>query len=254
VLDENRIRLDSDLTFSDIKGVEVVDLPGKPGEESPQKVQVPEVATTRINSTVNVPDGGSVLLGGLNRISESAKADVELFICLRVIRLDHDTANTRRPEPPKVSETPTGALHFGVGVNSNAGLSGQVVVHEKNVQSVMIDPPTDEEVLKALEKEKTPNKASALPRIERKNVRIHKERISQSTSAPRVYPLLGPAQVHSVRFKCTVYFDDVQKSEWPVPVTKSDRKSRDVFIDKSRVVRVESLPQPLPTSAVVPSA
>jgi hypothetical protein len=169
-----------------------------------------------------------------------------LFVHLRVIHLQRNAANTTSPKPPKVSETPTGALLFGEGVNSDAGLSGQIVVNERNFESEGIDPPTDEEVLGALEKEEKPNRTSPVHRIERKNVRIHKERISQSTSAPRVFPLVGLAQVHSVRFKCTVYFDDAHNSEWPVPYTKSDRKSQEVFIDKSRVVPIKDLPQPVP--------
>lgn len=348
VLDERHIRLESEITLSDIRGVEVMNLPGQPGDENPLKVQVPEVATTRINTTVKVPDGGSVLLGGLKTLNEEREPagtpilnkvpyvsrlfknpdvghenpDEQLFVLLKVTHLSREESNAIRPNPPapalprdlsdadvrnaekaariaileqqkaleawrraKTGESEsevhraeteffqareaaeqamqklqfrkqrTGELHHGVGVNSESGLTGRVVLPKKDFDKVEIEPPTDEEVLKALGKDSTAKGASPLHAVERKNIVITKEKLSQSADSPKYYPLVGPAQVHTARFKCTVVFDEIQKSEWPVPFSNSARKKQQLLIDKSRVVRVESLPQPSPKEpAVLPAA
>ncbi len=67
VLKENHICLDSELTLSQIRNVETVDLPDTEKSKKSLTVEVPEVATTRINTSVNIPKGGSVLLGDLSR-------------------------------------------------------------------------------------------------------------------------------------------------------------------------------------------
>ncbi len=453
VLEEKQIRLESQLTLSDIRSVEVVDLPTQPGEEAPLKVQVPEVATTRINTTVKVPDGGSVLLGGLKLPDQERKPvgsnillsslgltdkpqkqDQQLFVLLtvrhlmdrptqgqweesfekaqakarhdniplllyfhagwcepcrtmerdvlqsskfrsmvgykfRVVKIDIDQHRElaarfniksvpttvfvspdskeldrivgiqslidlvsridkveSRPNPPAalhhqslpydlVLNLPLGfrqsqnavrhanleyqkALEawrqakvggsedevnreetevwrkrelweqakkdlertkqisgaHGVGLNIDAGLTGQIVLNEKNFEIVTIDPPTDAEVLDALSQKSKEAEIPFLNETERKNVVILKEKLSQSAEPARVYPLVGPAQVHLARFKCTVIFDEVQKGEWPIPTAKSAGKSMEFLIDKSRVVRVKSVPQPSPKGQVLPSA
>ena len=63
---------------------------------------------------------------------------------------------------------------------------------------------------------------------QRNNVRIVKDKIVDRIDPPRVYPLLGPAQLHHVNYKCTVYFVEVTRVGWPLPyttVTEDARKS-----------------------------
>ena len=82
---------------------------------------------------------------------------------------------------------------------------------------VALDPPSDDEVMRALEKAQPVQ--GGIPFLfehSRNNVRIVKEKISDYIDPPRVYPLIGPAQQHHAHYKCTVYFEDVRRVGWPV--------------------------------------
>lgn len=69
-------------------------------------------------------------------------------------------------------------------------------------QPVPLDPPSDDEVLAALQTALPPGKATPS-----NNVRIVREKTADYVDAPRTYPLVGPAQAHHAHYRCTVYFD-----------------------------------------------
>lgn len=96
-----------------------------------------------------------------------------------------------------------------------------------------LDPPSDDEVMYALEKARPiQGGISLLHEEQRNNVRIVKEKIADYIDPPRFYPLLGPAQVHHAHYKCTVYFTNIIRVGWPVPYTKIDEDASEVlYID-----------------------
>ncbi|MCE9547372.1 MAG: hypothetical protein K8T25_18015 [Planctomycetia bacterium] len=97
-----------------------------------------------------------------------------------------------------------------------------------------MDPPSDEQVMMAFEKARPV--AGGLPFLyetQRNNVRIVKDKISDYIDPPRVYPLIGPAQVHHVHYKCTIYFTQKDRVGWPIPYTKTNDDGAEViYIDK----------------------
>lgn len=96
-----------------------------------------------------------------------------------------------------------------------------------------IDPPSDDEVMRALEKAHPINGGTPmLHEMSRNNVRIVKEKISDYIDPPRVYPLIGPAQLHHCHWKCMVYSTKYTRVGWPVPHTLTDEDCREcVYID-----------------------
>jgi hypothetical protein len=102
---------------------------------------------------------------------------------------------------------------------------------------VALDPPSDDEVMRALEK--TRPVEGGLPMLyerNRNNVRIVKEKIADYVDPPRQYPLVGPAQQHHAHYKCTVYFEDVVRVGWPVPHTLRDDDAEEVlYIDHNHL-------------------
>ena len=71
---------------------------------------------------------------------------------------------------------------------------------------------------------------------QRNNVRIVKDKIADYIDPPRVYPLMGPAQLHHVHYKCTVYFSEVTRVGWPLPYTTSaDDAQEVVYIDHNHL-------------------
>ncbi|MEM9826227.1 MAG: hypothetical protein AAF958_06545 [Planctomycetota bacterium] len=100
-----------------------------------------------------------------------------------------------------------------------------------------IDPPSDDEIMRGLEKARPVN--GGIPLLyekQRNNVRIIREKISDYVDPPRFYPLVGPAQLHHAHYKCTIYFDERTTVGYPIPHTLHDRESVEVvYIDHNHL-------------------
>ena len=99
--------------------------------------------------------------------------------------------------------------------------------------TVALDPPSDDEVMRALEKA-NPIQGGLpfLHEVQRNNVRIVKEKIADYVDPPRVVPLIGPAQLHHAHYKCTIYYTEITRVGWPVPHTLTDEDAHEViYID-----------------------
>lgn len=103
----------------------------------------------------------------------------------------------------------------------------------KGGPAVALDPPTDDEVMHALEEARPVQ--GGIPMLwetQRNNVRIIKEKIADYIDPPRFYPLIGPAQLHHAHYKCTIYFDEETIVGYPVPHTKQDNEVIEtIYID-----------------------
>jgi hypothetical protein len=99
------------------------------------------------------------------------------------------------------------------------------------------DPPSDDEVMWALERaHPVEGGLPLLHEVQRKNVRIVKERIANYVDPPRFYPLVGPAQQHHVHYKCIVYYTEVTRMGWPIPHTLVDEDAREViYVDHNHL-------------------
>jgi hypothetical protein len=99
--------------------------------------------------------------------------------------------------------------------------------------AVALDPPSEDEVMRALEKARpVQGGLPYLHEVQRNNVRIVVEPIQDAIDPPRVYPLVGPAQLHHAHYKCIVYFTEVTRVGWPVPYTTTNEDTQEVvYID-----------------------
>ena len=109
-----------------------------------------------------------------------------------------------------------------------------------------LDPPSDEEVLRALDKAK-PTQSGFLHSVQRNNVRIVKEKVSDFADPPSVTPLLGPVQIHHAHYKCTVYYTEVTRTGFPASSTVNEDAKEVVYIDRSQLLLAANL---LPASGV----
>jgi len=100
-----------------------------------------------------------------------------------------------------------------------------------------LDPPTPDEVMRAVQNARTVS--GGVPLLyekQRNNVRMIIEPIADYVDPPRVYPLVGPAQLHHAHYKCTVYFSETTRVGWPVPYTTTDEDTREVlYIDHNHL-------------------
>ncbi len=93
-----------------------------------------------------------------------------------------------------------------------------------------MDAPSDDEVMRALEKARgVQGGIPLLDEVQRNNVRITTDLIADYVDPPRVYPLVGPAQLHHAQYKCTIYFTEVHRVGWPIPYTNSDKEAVEVI-------------------------
>jgi hypothetical protein len=102
-----------------------------------------------------------------------------------------------------------------------------------NTPTTALDTPTEDEVMRALEDARpVQGGLPQLHEIQRNNVRIVVEPLADYIDPPRVYPLVGPAQLHHAQYKCIVYFDEVTHVGWPIPYTTNDVECQEVvYID-----------------------
>ena len=100
-------------------------------------------------------------------------------------------------------------------------------------QIVALDPPSDDEVMQALERARPVN--GGVPFLyekQRNNVTIIKELIADYVDPPRVVPLIGPVQLHHAHYKCTINMSERTIPGWPVPhMLEDDEVVEVIYID-----------------------
>jgi hypothetical protein len=103
--------------------------------------------------------------------------------------------------------------------------------------AVALDEPSDDEVMRAFEKARPiEGGLPLLHEVQRNNVRIVKQKIADYVDPPRVYPLVGPAQLHHAHYKCMIYFSETIRVGWPVPHTLRDEDAVEVvYIDHNHL-------------------
>ena len=108
---------------------------------------------------------------------------------------------------------------------------GKVAILDPIVgEHVALDPPSDDQIMRQLEKIRPVS--GAVPGLETtyRNVKgITKELIADYVDPPRHFPLVGPAQLHHVHYKITVYFEEVTRVGWPIPYTIKNQDAVEVF-------------------------
>lgn len=102
-----------------------------------------------------------------------------------------------------------------------------------NCPAIAMDEPSDDEVMRALESARgVQGGITMLHERYRSNVRITKDLMDDHVDPPRVYPLIGPAQLHHAQYKCTVYFNETTRVGWPLPHTLVNEDAQEVlYID-----------------------
>ena len=98
------------------------------------------------------------------------------------------------------------------------------------------DPPQPDEVMRALPND-TSGGSPFLAETQRNNVKMVVENIVDRMDDCRFYPLAGPARLHHCHYKCTVYYDKIIRSSWPVPFYHKDETIQVVYVDHDHLIR-----------------
>ncbi len=109
-------------------------------------------------------------------------------------------------------------------------------VEGENAPLFCMDSPYPAEVMRALPDD-TGGGMPFVAETTRNNVRIVTENIVDKIEDCRFFPMVGPARVHKCHYKCTVYFDKVIRSDWPIPFSHADQTQEVVYIDHDHLIR-----------------
>jgi hypothetical protein len=103
--------------------------------------------------------------------------------------------------------------------------------------AVALDPPSQDEIMRALEKARpVQGGLPLLYEVQRNNVRMVVEPIADYVDPPRVYPMVGVAQLHHAHYKCTIYFSEATRVGWPIPYTTVKEDAQEVvYIDHNHL-------------------
>ena len=92
------------------------------------------------------------------------------------------------------------------------------------------DPPSDEEIIRALPS--APRSVPNVYQIHRGEVVIVKNCIRDRIDPPRMFPLVGAAQLHHCHWECAVHFRETIQIEVPFPMKSSKQRVEVVYVDK----------------------
>jgi len=98
-----------------------------------------------------------------------------------------------------------------------------------------MDPPSEKEIYETVRP--MPHGVPFVYEVQRKNVRFSVEKIADQIDECRVFPLAGPCQLHHCHFKCTIWWDEIKTSGWPIPWQYVDHKQEVVYMDKDHLHR-----------------
>ena len=109
-------------------------------------------------------------------------------------------------------------------------------VEGENAPLFCMDSPSPDEVMRALPDD-TAGGMPFLAETARNNVRIVVEPIVDKIGECRFYPMAGPARLHKCHYKCTVFFEKVIRSDWPIPFSHTDQTVEVVYVDHDHLIR-----------------
>jgi hypothetical protein len=109
-------------------------------------------------------------------------------------------------------------------------------VEGENAPLFCVDNPSEDEVMRAMP-DMTSGGVAFLAETNRNNVRMVVDLIVDRLDECRFYPQAGPARLHHCHYKATVYFEEVKRSNWPIPFTHIDQREEVVYIDHDHLIR-----------------
>jgi hypothetical protein len=111
---------------------------------------------------------------------------------------------------------------------------GKATVLKEAGELAHIDAPSDAEVLRALS-HRPPNVSMAL-NVSRDDIAMVKEQLARQVDPPRIFSLVGEAEIHHYHWKCTVYYRETVESSDPKRMISKRPRVETVYIDKDYLV------------------
>jgi hypothetical protein len=105
---------------------------------------------------------------------------------------------------------------------------------------ISLDPPSDDRVVRMLEKVRPVGASMPFLETTVRNIKgIEKNLIADFVDPVRVFPLVGPANLHHVHYECIVHFEEITHVGWPIPHMRHSPNEMEVLrIDMDHLHRV----------------
>lgn len=100
-----------------------------------------------------------------------------------------------------------------------------------------LDPPTESEIWSKIPKFR--HGSDPFYTVQRNNARFVIEKIGEKVDPPTLYPLAGRCELVHCHYKCTVYFDELTESDYPIPFSTRNGRVEVVYLDKDYLRRAE---------------
>lgn len=126
ITDKKKVHLDCEISLSDIRRVETATIRRR--KQPPLTVQVPEVATTRVETQAELPDGLTLVLGGLCKRGEHDKPQSLLVLLRATVEPIMETPETQREakRPQHAAVSPQNDVLHVTGEEAETPLVTQV--------------------------------------------------------------------------------------------------------------------------------
>ncbi len=98
-----------------------------------------------------------------------------------------------------------------------------------------LDPPSEAEIWEMVPKFR--HGSDPFYTVIRNRARIVVEKIGEAVDPCKVVPLAGPTELVHCHYKCTIYFDEIYFSDYPIPFYHRDPSVEVVYIDKDYLRR-----------------
>ncbi len=102
------------------------------------------------------------------------------------------------------------------------------------------DAPSEDMVMRAfLKMHPVAGNFPAIYEVQHNDVRIVMKKLQDLVDEPRMYPVIGMAQLHHSHWECKVYFTEIIRNGWPNPHTiKNEERLEVIKIDLDHLHRV----------------
>jgi RNA polymerase sigma factor (sigma-70 family) len=110
----------------------------------------------------------------------------------------------------------------------------RVTVLESAKDLTRLESPAEAEVLRALPQ--VPRSVPGILEVFRDDIQLVTERLVTQVDPPRFFPVVGVAELHHCRWKCTVYYKETLELGYPHPARIVRPRVEVVYIDKDYLV------------------
>ena len=223
------VRLNCDVTISGIRSLELREVPLTGSTKA--FIEVPEVAKTTIQCALDLPFHDSLVLGRIDK--ETKDSTVILITCEPSKHAAQRIPIADQTALVQSAEVQQDCVHRSGDRNCPVVVMGPL----EGIGSIMSEAlPSDDEIVHAFEKNRSTIHSTTDKKMERRIVRISKEKVQETAEPARFVPLIGHASLHHAIYKCKIA---IGKTNLLSSTPEASNEEHSLYVDYTRFRMVE---------------